>query len=280
MWVSPFACRRLHRGLREQPGWLGGQPPPHLPACSQPHARPPARPPQAQPFYSQGINDGPGPGAGLPEAPLEFAHRGRTDTAAARRAAYAASLGPERFARLLERVEAAYQQVRGSLGTWQRRAALEQQQWWWWWWLPAGRRVHAPCCAIASALQLPHPTRSPLADASRYAAPRDATPHHANPNQLPSRVPPTLPVIPPRPCCSCAASRRWCRCCGRPRRSPTSSSRRTACAPSRSSTPCSRPPSWETCSRCGAVGQAGGRRLWYGPGQGRVPGLWDLGCGV
>ncbi len=67
---------------------------------------------QAQPCYCEGINEGPGPDVALPEAPPEFADRkGRTDTDGARRAAYAASLGPEGFAQLLARIDRAHAQV-------------------------------------------------------------------------------------------------------------------------------------------------------------------------
>ncbi|GAB4817542.1 hypothetical protein N2152v2_004588 [Parachlorella kessleri] len=69
---------------------------------------------QAQPCYREGINAGSGPGAVLPEASPEHAdRRGRTDTDTARRAAYAASLGPEGFAELLSRIDRAHEQLCG-----------------------------------------------------------------------------------------------------------------------------------------------------------------------
>ena len=68
--------------------------------------------PQAQPCYREGINAGSGPDAVLPEATPEHAdRRGRTDTDTARRAAYAASLGPGGFAELLGRIDRAHEQV-------------------------------------------------------------------------------------------------------------------------------------------------------------------------
>lgn len=63
-----------------------------------------------QPFYQRDANAGPAHCAAvLPDAPPEMADsKGRTDSASARRPAFAAMLGEQRFRELLQRVEAAH----------------------------------------------------------------------------------------------------------------------------------------------------------------------------
>lgn len=69
---------------------------------------------QSQPCFQEGVNEGPGPEVTLPETSSEFADsKGRTDTPSVRRAAYAAGLGQEGFAQLLDRIDQAYEQVGG-----------------------------------------------------------------------------------------------------------------------------------------------------------------------
>jgi tRNA:m4X modification enzyme len=58
-----------------------------------------------EPFHVLSINSGPGPAVQLPDAPPELADsKGRVDTPACRRLAYALNLGPELFADLISRV--------------------------------------------------------------------------------------------------------------------------------------------------------------------------------